>query len=61
MENVAYLVLPAHIRKLIDRELNTIPAIHGKVRIQFEMNCGNQRTLGSLKILKTTEEEVRPC
>lgn len=53
------LVLPQGIRKRIDQELNKIPAIHGKIVVQLELNCGTQGLLGSIKIKISIEEEVR--
>jgi len=54
------LTIPKHLRAKIEQELDSLPAIHGKIVLQIEMNCCMERKLGSLKIFKSTQEEFRP-
>lgn len=53
------LTIPRTMQDRIQKELSTLPVIHGKVTLTFEFNFSMER-LASLKILKSTQEEVRP-
>lgn len=55
------LTIPKDIEARIQKELASLPAIHGKIILQIEFNCTMSKAIGSLKILKSTQEEVRPC
>ncbi len=55
------LTIPPSLQARIDRELATLPAVVGKVSLTFVFNCGTSRSVGSMKVTRTVEEEVRPC
>ncbi len=55
------LTIPKDMRARIEAELASIPAIHGKVVLTFEFNCTMSKAVGSLKVMKSTQEEIRPC
>ena len=54
------LTIPEHLMARIKLELASLPPIYGKVMLQLTFNSGNGKDVGSLKILKSTEEELRP-
>lgn len=53
------LTIPRTMQERIQKELSTLPSLHGKVVLTFEFNVSMER-VGSLKILKSTQEEIRP-
>lgn len=55
-----FLSVPMDIMNRIEKELVTIPSIHGKVTLTCEFNCGTSGTLSSFKLKTYTEEEIRP-
>lgn len=57
---VKYLSVPTDIMKRIEKEIMTIPSIHGKITLTCEFNCGMSGTLSSFKLKTYTEEEMRP-
>ena len=54
------LTIPKDVLARIHLELASLPAIIGKVNLHLEFNCGSGRVIGSVKIKKWTEEEIRP-
>ncbi len=53
------LSIPQEMLARIHVELAKLPAVIGKVSLHLEFNCGTSKTIGSLKIKKSVEEEVR--
>ena len=53
------LTIPRTMQERIQKELSALPVVHGKVVLTFEFNVSMER-VGSLKILKSTQEEIRP-
>ena len=54
------LTIPKALHDRITKELLTLPAICGKVTLTITLNLTSNRTVGSMKINKSVEEEVRP-
>lgn len=55
------LSIPKDLEARIQKELASLPAIYGKVVLTFEFNCTMSKVVGSLKVMKSTQEEIRPC
>lgn len=55
-----YLMIPLTLQREIDDVLSTLPNIRGKLTIELVLNCGAPGVVGSLKIRKSFEVEVRP-
>ncbi len=53
------LSIPPKMLDRIKRELESLPAVVGKVSLTLEFNCGIGGTLGSLKVKKYSEDEIR--
>lgn len=54
------LTIPANLQARIAHELATIPAIHGKITLTLTFNATINKVLGSMKITRSVEEEIRP-
>lgn len=54
------LTIPAPMLDRISKELLTLPAICGKVTLVVTFNLNASKTIGSMKINKSFEEEIRP-
>lgn len=54
------LILPSIALSRIQQELETLPALHGKISLTIEFNCGAGKTFHSMKVKRYTEDEVRP-
>lgn len=54
------LTIPASIQERIDKELATLPELHGKIVLQLIFNCNTSKIIGSLKITRSIEDEIRP-
>lgn len=54
------MTIPATMRHRIEQELLTLPPVCGKVTITVTFNCTASKVIGSMKINKAVEEEVRP-
>jgi hypothetical protein len=54
------LTIPATLQKRIENELLTLPAICGKLTLTITLNCTSSKVVGSMKIIRSIEEEVRP-
>ena len=53
------LTIAKHFQEIIQKELASLPAIHGKVIVTFQFNCTIAKAVGTMKVFKTTEEEIR--
>lgn len=53
------LVISARFMDRIKKELETIPQVIGKVTLTLEFNCSTGGVLGSLKVKKYSEDEIR--
>ena len=53
------LIIPPKMLDRIKRELESLPVVLGKVTLTLEFNCGTGGTLGSLKVKKYSEDEIR--
>jgi hypothetical protein len=54
------LTIPAVMQERIQAELTSLPAIHGKIMLLISFNCSTSKVIGSMKITRSIEEEVRP-
>ncbi len=54
------LTIPAKMHERIQEELLTLPSISGKVTLTLTFNINPSKVLGSMKISKSIEEEIRP-
>jgi hypothetical protein len=54
------LAIPRILQDRITAELATLPAIHGKVVLTFSFNCTMNKVIGSMKVKREIEDEVRP-
>lgn len=53
------LTIPPKFLDRIRKELESLPAVAGKVSLTLEFNCGTGGILGSLKVKKYSEDEMR--
>ena len=54
------LAIPATMQERIKEELLTLPAICGKLTLTITLNCTTSKVVGSMKIKREIEEEIRP-
>ena len=54
------LTIPATMQARITNELLTLPEICGKVTLTVTFNLNANKVIGSMKINRAIEEEVRP-
>jgi hypothetical protein len=54
------LTIPVALRERIQAELASLPAVHGKITLLFQFNCTITKDIGSMKVTRSIEEEVRP-
>lgn len=54
------LTIPKVMQERINQELLTLPDICGKVTLSLTFNCTMSKVIGSMKVLRSIEEEVRP-
>ena len=53
------LIIPAVLQDRIKAELSTLPAIYGKVVLTISFNCTMNKVIGSMKVKREIEDEVR--
>jgi hypothetical protein len=54
------LTIPANMQERIQNELLTLPVLCGKLTLTITFNCTSSKVIGSMKIKREIEEEVRP-
>jgi hypothetical protein len=54
------LLIPKDLQARIGLELATLPAVHGKVSLTITFNCTMNKIIGSMKVKREIEEEIRP-
>ena len=53
------LSIPQDMQVRIQHELATLPAVYGKVALTFTFNCTMSMVVGSMKVKREIETEMR--